>query len=157
MGFIISQAKYYNSICTFKLMYFSLVRFDLEYSSIIWNPLTLCYNNLIERVQKRFLLFFTGLLVTYNISYNEQLRIFQMKSLEKRHKLMNLCYLQKTQQMICSEKITVLLHFYTLNKYQLKVAVSLCHFSIHSLACPVNSKIKSLKSQYINSFFKLAI
>jgi len=42
---------------TTRLLYVSLVRPSMEYCSCIWSPQISCYQNMLESVQKQFLLF----------------------------------------------------------------------------------------------------
>jgi hypothetical protein len=98
LGFIIRQSRNFKSIATLKLLYFTLVRSILEFASVIWNPHFSNNIHLVEKVQKKFLRFLyfkvTGHF-TYDIPYNELLKIFELDSLEKRRKIANLIFLFK--------------------------------------------------------------
>ena len=55
LGFVkIWSREFIDSYIT-KLLYISLVRPILEYSSTIWNPYYRCHSNSIQSVQKQFL------------------------------------------------------------------------------------------------------
>ena len=55
LGFIARFAKHFKRQKSWKLLYVALVRPQLEYASVIWNPKHKHYVSLIERVQHKFL------------------------------------------------------------------------------------------------------
>ena len=57
LGFMKRQAKQFNDPYVTKALYSAIVRPYLEYCSVAWNPYTVTHVNLIESVQKQFLLF----------------------------------------------------------------------------------------------------
>lgn len=71
----------------------SLIRSKLEYACTIWNPKTIYHSNEIEKIQKKFLRYtYFKAYGTYPrypilISYNTQLDLFNIDSLEKRREL----------------------------------------------------------------------
>lgn len=96
LGFIIRNAKNFTDINVIKLLYFSLVRSRLEFASIIWHPNYFMYDNLVEKVQKKFLryLFFKQFgYYTYLIPYSQHLKTFHMTSLSVRRRVAGLMYI----------------------------------------------------------------
>ena len=55
LGFIARFGKHFKQIRTLKLLYVALVRPQVEYASVIWNPRHKLYIGLIELVQHKFL------------------------------------------------------------------------------------------------------
>ena len=55
LGFIAHFARHFRQLKSLKLLYVALVRPQVEYASVIWNPKHKLYVNLIERVQHKFL------------------------------------------------------------------------------------------------------
>lgn len=58
LGFVRRTTKDFTNPLTIKNLYCSLVRSNLEYAAIIWDPAYQIYINRIESVQKRFLLYY---------------------------------------------------------------------------------------------------
>lgn len=54
LGFIFRSLNKFKRIETYKLLYFTYVRSQLEYCTPIWNPHYNVYIEMIERVQRRF-------------------------------------------------------------------------------------------------------
>lgn len=84
LGFVIRTARNFRSIDSILCLYFSLVRSQLEYGSVIWSPYYRTHVERLERIQKRFTRFiFRKFYIPY-INYGERLRILGMKSLSQR-------------------------------------------------------------------------
>lgn len=57
LGFIMRTGKHFTNPFTFRTLYNCLVRSNVEYASIIWNPHTLTHKQKLERIQHKFLTF----------------------------------------------------------------------------------------------------
>ncbi|XP_075158158.1 uncharacterized protein LOC142231436 [Haematobia irritans] len=57
LGFMKRWSKEFNDPLVTKTLYTSLVRPNLEYGSVVWDPYYAIFKNMIESVQKQFLLF----------------------------------------------------------------------------------------------------
>lgn len=74
------------------ILFYSLIRSQLEYGAVLWDPSEVVYTEMIEKIQKKFLrnIYFKkhGVYQFYPvlISYNTQLRDFGMITLEQRRK-----------------------------------------------------------------------
>jgi len=55
LGYINCCAKFFRHADTLKLLYCTLVRSQLEYASVVWDPYQQNHNLLLERIQHRFL------------------------------------------------------------------------------------------------------
>ena len=87
MGFLIRNPRNFKNVDTFLTLYFTLVRSNLEYGALIWNPIAATVSNKIEAIQKRFLRFLYNKIFGYypnDIQYEELLEGFGMLSLSKR-------------------------------------------------------------------------
>lgn len=60
MGYIKSIAKGQFGIRALKSLYVTYVRSRLEFGSVIWDPYQSTYSDLIEAVQKQFVMFVLG-------------------------------------------------------------------------------------------------
>jgi len=96
MGFLMRNTGNFKNIQTFLTLYFALIRSNLEFAALIWNPHTATHTNSIEQIQKgilRFLYLKTFDYYPSEIPYEELLRGFQIKSLENRRKIGSLLLL----------------------------------------------------------------
>jgi len=55
LGFIKRFGKHFKNIDTLKLLYGALVRTQVEYASMVWDPYQLNHYILLKRIQHRFL------------------------------------------------------------------------------------------------------
>ncbi|CAH1983476.1 unnamed protein product [Acanthoscelides obtectus] len=86
-GFIIRNCKSFD-VLTLQTLYFSLVRYKLEYGSLIWSLIYKQYIDVVDKLQKKFLKFLCfkidGIYPTRGTEYNILLHKFGIQSLEQR-------------------------------------------------------------------------
>jgi len=96
LGFIKRWAKEFLDPYATVRLYTALVRPILEYASVVWNPQYQSYSELIESVQKQFLLFcLRGLNWDPSLrlpSYESRLKLIHLPTLYNRRKLLNVCF-----------------------------------------------------------------
>ena len=80
LGLISRTCKGLFDVPTLKTLYCSLVRSQLEYSSIVWSPHTRRNIHFIERIQRRV----TKLILKYDSNYESCLKELNLVSLEQR-------------------------------------------------------------------------
>lgn len=96
LGFIKRWAKEFKDPYVTKTLYTSLVRPILEYGSIIWDPIYKNHSDVIESVQKQFLLFcLRGLnFNSMNLpSYSARLALIKMPTLKSRRTMLNVTFI----------------------------------------------------------------
>jgi hypothetical protein len=111
LGFLIRNAGQFKFTRTKILLYNTLVRSNLEYCSQVWTPFYEVHQNLIEKVQRRFLTH-----LGYRIrnkhklhSYHKRLKYFRFASLSSRRKTLDLMFLFKlvnSKGLECPELLT---------------------------------------------------
>lgn len=98
-GFIVRNCRNITNIKAIKLLYFSFVRSKLEYASIIWSPFYNVHNQIIERVQRKFLKFLTfkvdGSYPERGVANNELCSRFNLISLKTRRNCSSVIFLYK--------------------------------------------------------------
>ena len=97
LGFVTRNCREL-SLSVARLLYVSLVRSNLEYSTIIWSPFYQSYKDSLERVQNRFLRFVGFKL--FNIPFDNyhrsvMLQMIGLETLERRRERFDLCYVYK--------------------------------------------------------------
>jgi hypothetical protein len=55
MGILMRHSKYFCNVSTIKTLYFSLVRSNMDFASVVWAPIGKEISKALERTQKRFL------------------------------------------------------------------------------------------------------
>jgi len=98
LGFICRSGSFLKNINSFKLLYYSLVRTKLEFGSVIWYPYQSYLNDLIEKIQVKFLRFLYFKLMgvySFSVPYNALLSIFGMEKLSRRRDVGMLIFLHK--------------------------------------------------------------
>ena len=86
-GFITRVGRNFKKPETMKLLYCSLVRSNLEYASVIWNPSTAQQIKQLETIQHKFLKFMAGKYFGDNnqtINYEKYEKILNLETLEMR-------------------------------------------------------------------------
>ena len=110
LGLICRLAKDFSNYSTTLLLYYSYVRAKLEYSSIIWTPTTRKDNDIIERIQNKFLR-----ILTYSQThvypkytpYSDLVHNYGIQTLENRRRMHDLMFLyQIIHNKIDSVEIT---------------------------------------------------
>lgn len=90
MGFILRNSKNFRNFQTLKLLYYALVRSQLESGMLIWNPISKKYIDVIEGIQRHYLKIVYSRIFQYypfDLTYTELLEGFEMDSLENRRKV----------------------------------------------------------------------
>lgn len=99
MGFIIRSCHEFSDVGCLKLLYYSFVRSQLEYASVVWSPFYNRYKQEIERVQRRFLKYMSyrqdGVYPIRGFPNSRMLDRFAMVSLESRRIVSALSFLLK--------------------------------------------------------------
>lgn len=109
LGFIIRNTKYFKNVKSIIYLYNAIVRPHLEYASVIWSPQTETHNNMIEKVQKRFLRYLHVRKhneYPFRIAYNSMLVEFDLVRLSQRRMCNNVLFiyhiLNNTKHKKCS-------------------------------------------------------
>lgn len=97
LGFLMRTTKDFSKITSCMILYNSLVRSNLEYLSIIWNPYYLKYTIRLEKVQKKFINFLNYKFhrERFYHTYHENLQFYKIDSLENRRKSSYMIFLHK--------------------------------------------------------------
>jgi hypothetical protein len=96
LGFIIRNSKNFKNIQTLTVLYFAIVRSNLEFASLIWNPYSATLSEDLEKIQKRFLKYLYFKTFEYypsELAYSELLQGFGIHTLEKRRSVASLLFL----------------------------------------------------------------
>lgn len=106
LAFIKRNSKDFHDTLTFKSLYTSFVRSQLEYASVIWSPFYDCHSNRIESVQKKFLIFVLKKLPSlnhdsYRLSpYLDRCKFLGFQSLASRRKCLSATF---ARDIICGK------------------------------------------------------
>ena len=90
MGFILRNSKNFKNTQTLTLLYYALVRSQLESNMLVWNPISKKYIEAIEGIQRHYLKIVYFRIFQYypfDINYTELLKGFEMDSLESRRNI----------------------------------------------------------------------
>ncbi|KAE9529167.1 hypothetical protein AGLY_011963 [Aphis glycines] len=98
LGFIKRTCKDFHDAHALKLLYFSLVRSQLEYANLIWHTNSITQNKDLSQIQNNFLRFLSFQCHIYRAphsDYNIINRLFSILPFEKRFTQLNLKFLYK--------------------------------------------------------------
>ena len=107
LGFIKRQCRDFTNVTAIIHLYYSLVRSALEYCSVVWSPFYDVHIQRLESVQRKvanFIIFKLGI-DRHSYSYDEQLSLLGMQTLETRrkHQCVRFAYKILRQTVNCSE------------------------------------------------------
>lgn len=92
-NFVIRSSCNFKNEKTYQLLYNSLIRSQLEYAVSVWSPLYKCYNDDIERVQKKFLRCVHFKCYRSIVSYEVLLKKYKLLSLKSRRQQLDVMLL----------------------------------------------------------------
>ena len=95
LGFIIRTSRHFSHIESIILLYKTLVRSNLEYASIIWNPSTKTQVDALEKVQRKLTRFIYRKFHYPYQDYETRLKTLNLQSLHVRRCSIDLKYLYK--------------------------------------------------------------
>lgn len=157
LGFVTRVTSDFRSPDTVKLLFCTLVRSQLEYASVIWNPHYATHSKRIERVQKKFI-------YTLNYRYNKHLhyatytlclRFYKITSLVNRRVVTDMCVLFKLVNSLIEISSLDSLAFY-INPRRTRNRQTFILPTVNTVACQ-NSPMYRLQSTYNNCFVRIDI
>ncbi|KAF0761870.1 Uncharacterized protein FWK35_00019659 [Aphis craccivora] len=95
LGFIKRTCKDFHDAHALKLLYFSLVRSQLEYANLIWHTNSITQNKDLSQIQNNFLRFLSFQCHIYRAPHSDYNMLFSILPLEKRFTQLNLKFLYK--------------------------------------------------------------
>ncbi|CAG5018795.1 unnamed protein product [Parnassius apollo] len=95
LGFLRQGTAGFRLNCTRKILYNALVRSNLEYASVAWNPVYVVHSQRLEGIQRAFTrhLAFITQGVSHRSPYEHRLAFFKMNSLRSRRRDQDLVFL----------------------------------------------------------------
>ena len=95
MGFMFRTCKEFKDLTTFMSIYTTLVRSQVEYLSIIWDPMYEIRSNRIESIQRKFTNRICRCILknSVNISYIDRCKQCQLLSLNTRRSISSACFI----------------------------------------------------------------
>lgn len=99
LGFIMRSCKEFTDLKCLKLLFFSFVRSQLEYASVVWSPFYSKYRQEVESIQRRFLKYLSyrqdGVYPVQGFPNSELLDRFGVASLEDRRNVASIIFFIK--------------------------------------------------------------
>lgn len=83
-GFVIRSGAMFKQTSTFVYLFKSLIRCQVEYAVSVWNPLYEKYNNMLEKIQKKYLRYIHFKCNRQRLSYNLLLEKYNLIHLKSR-------------------------------------------------------------------------
>ncbi|XP_013177582.1 PREDICTED: uncharacterized protein LOC106125042 [Papilio xuthus] len=97
LGFLRRNTQDFKLIQTKQMLYNAFVRSQLEYASVVWNPLYAVQSQQVEGIQRSFTrhLAFHARGFSHRSPYTQRLKHFNMMSLKSRREVLDTCFLYK--------------------------------------------------------------
>lgn len=150
LGFILRASSPFKNMKSLKVIYCAYVRSHLEYASQVWNPCYYMYNNIIERIQKRFLRYLGFKFKLQYLDYDQQCTRLHLLPLHLRRQIADISFLLKIAQngLDCSDLLSNLY----LNTPTRRLR---SHNLLHTPFCHTNYRKNSYFPRAIHIFNKL--
>lgn len=150
LGLIIRICKDFLNLKVHTLLFNAYVRSKLEYASVIWNPNTKTYSEMIEKIQKKFLrsMYYKkyGIYPLFPnlVSYSDQLAEFGVKTLEERRSFCDILFIFN----ILTQRTTVpeLLQNINLNVPDVRLRRRNNVFKVFNSPSPLNRCLESVNN-----------
>ena len=103
VGFIKRNTKSFKKVAASLLLYKTLVRSILEYSSVAWNPFYAGHSQRLESIQRSFTrhLYWKHNRFKHRLNYNDRLTYFKLDTLSKRRKYADMIFLHNVMSGKC--------------------------------------------------------
>jgi len=110
MGFVFRNTTSFTGARTFLTLYCAFVRSQIEFGTLIWNPILQKYSEALEKIQRRFLKYTYYRIFQYypsDIEYGELLAGFELRALESRRQITQL---RQLHSIVTGHNASPLLH-----------------------------------------------
>lgn len=155
IGFIFRSAAAFRRLDSLKLLYYALVRSNLEYCSQIWNPGYEIYSRRIESVQSRFAYYVHRKRLISDLpqfySYSTVISKMNISTLKNRRLLLDMMFLFKSiHKLVDSDSYIGGITFYTASFNTRNVRTFYYTSSRTNLGC--NSPLMRMMQKYNDNF-----